>query len=287
MALKIIRISKMSSTAKAICAISTIILIVAIGFIFNWLWFWFCWEIVGTVLVSIGCVGEWLLLYKRHDAEHTRREKYFAIAVAVGVTMDVFGLLHAIPGALRLSHDVAEANGRASSNELQVAILRQEHDRFEMDKRSPSVRFDRRQFTESLKIGQKIDVQLVFEQNDSDAFEFAETISECLHAAGWSVTAFRPMSEADSNPKTEQLPIAPLHRRVAPLTDGLALEVPTWPRPGFDLSTNTSFGTLWRSLVNASHSPFDSNLVSSLSVYPCANLTVPDNTVRLVMPTKR
>lgn len=59
-------------------------------------------------MVSIGCIGDWVLLYKKkHDAEHHRRERYFAIAVAIGVTMDVCGLAHAIPSALTLSQGIA------------------------------------------------------------------------------------------------------------------------------------------------------------------------------------
>jgi hypothetical protein len=116
----------MSSTMKAACAVTPIILVAVIGFIFPRVWFWISWELSGAVLVAVGCIGEWMLLYKKEEegADHRRLEKTFAIVVAIGVTMDAIGLGHAIPEALQLSRDVSKANEAASSNEVQVVALK-------------------------------------------------------------------------------------------------------------------------------------------------------------------
>jgi hypothetical protein len=111
--LKKSHISKMSSTMKAACAITPIILIAAVGFIFPRVWFWISWEIFGSVLVAVGCIGEWVLLYTKEGAEHNRRERKFAIVVAIGVTMDAIGLGHAIPEAIRIEGNVTTATEQA------------------------------------------------------------------------------------------------------------------------------------------------------------------------------
>jgi hypothetical protein len=110
----------MSSAMKAVCAVTPIILIAAVGFIFPGVWFWISWEIVGAVLVAVGCVGEWVLLYKNEDARHNWLEKKFAIVVAVGVTMDAIGLFHAIPEAIRLENAVADAHAKAEEFRLKA-----------------------------------------------------------------------------------------------------------------------------------------------------------------------
>src|SRR5437899_12517248 len=58
-----IHISTSNRKLKAICAIIATISIAAFGFLLlPSIWFWIGWEILGAVLVAIGCVGEWYLI---------------------------------------------------------------------------------------------------------------------------------------------------------------------------------------------------------------------------------
>lgn len=88
--------------------------IVVLGFsILPSVWFWVCWEVVAAGFVAFGCFGEWYLFKTPakpgHQEKHRRRELQFILLVAIGVTMELMGLAHAIPEAMRLERDVAEA----------------------------------------------------------------------------------------------------------------------------------------------------------------------------------
>lgn len=111
---------KSSAARKIAIVISSIVLITSMGVIFRWPWFWIVWEVVGAVLVSLGCIGEWILLDREHDSKTMRLERLYAIVVAIGVTMDVCGLIYGIPEAIRLENRVEEL--RAKNLELELRL---------------------------------------------------------------------------------------------------------------------------------------------------------------------
>ena len=94
-----IQTSVKSKIPKATWATLATISIVVLGFVaLPSVWFWISWEIVGGVLVAVGCIGEWRLIgQERHPAE-----KKLIAAVAIGVTMELMGLAHSIPEAIRM-----------------------------------------------------------------------------------------------------------------------------------------------------------------------------------------
>jgi hypothetical protein len=120
-----------SNAAKIISGIlATISIVVIARIIVPAIWFWIGFEVVATLLVTIGCGGEWYLHHhpagrkKVEKQEHHKIESRFIAAVAVGVFMELVFLGHAIPEAIKLENEVASANERAYTNELQVLSLR-------------------------------------------------------------------------------------------------------------------------------------------------------------------
>jgi len=97
-----------------ICGIIIAILIVVFVFlkISGSVWFWNSWEIFASLLVAIGCLGEWYLFKKTPqnglESHHRKIELLCLYAVAIGVTLEFLGLFHAIPEAVRLEKDVAQ-----------------------------------------------------------------------------------------------------------------------------------------------------------------------------------
>jgi hypothetical protein len=119
-----------SKIPKMICGILATISIVVIGFILlPSFWFWVCWEIAAAGLVAVGCGGEWYMFLNPakdgHETPHRRRELQFITAVAIGVIMEFFALGHAIPEAMRLEKEAADAR-RESGDAIKQAGLAHE-----------------------------------------------------------------------------------------------------------------------------------------------------------------
>ena len=120
-----------NNTAKIISGIlATISIVVIARIVFPAIWFWIGFEVSAALLVAIGYAGEWYLHHhpagrkKVEKEEHHKLESRFIAAVVIGVFMEFLALGHAIPEAVRLEKNVASANERASTNELQVLELK-------------------------------------------------------------------------------------------------------------------------------------------------------------------
>ena len=123
-----------STMVKLAIVIISIALLASFGWFLRSDWFWFSWDIAGAVLVSAGCIAEWILLYEDED-EHSERnkrlEKAWALVVAAGVTMDVFGLIYGIPEAIKLENRVEEL--RSNNLVLQARVLEVEKSQQDRD----------------------------------------------------------------------------------------------------------------------------------------------------------
>lgn len=99
--------------------------------------FWIGWEIAAALLVAVGCVGEWHMIKNPaqagHEDQHRKRELQFIAAVAVGVSMELFAIPHAILEAVRLEHEVATLNERATGNELATEVVQARIAQAELD----------------------------------------------------------------------------------------------------------------------------------------------------------
>jgi hypothetical protein len=126
--------AKKSKTPKIISGIiATISLIVALFVFLSPFWFWVSFEIIAAVLVAVGCFGEWWLHHhpaglerRAKDIHHSLESKIIGM-VAIGVFMELFALGHSIREGVKLENKLAEANERASTNELKVAELMHEN----------------------------------------------------------------------------------------------------------------------------------------------------------------
>jgi hypothetical protein len=125
------QIATNNNIAKIISGIlATISIVVIARIVFPAIWFWIAFEVSAALLVAVGCAGEWYLHHhpagrkKVEKEEHHKLESRFIAAVVLGVFMEFFALGHAIPEAVRLEKDVASANDRAFTNELQVLDLK-------------------------------------------------------------------------------------------------------------------------------------------------------------------
>lgn len=114
-------ISKIKRTPRAIWVIVQInvIILILLSVIKGARWFWIGWEISGAILVAYGCFQEWNLLFRREGSVVKRLERGYAILVAIGVTMEMIGLFHEIPAALKMEKVM---DGLEQTN-LQLSII--------------------------------------------------------------------------------------------------------------------------------------------------------------------
>jgi hypothetical protein len=124
------QIAKKSKLPKIISGIAVTISTIALGWIFiSRFWFWVSLEIIAAALVAVGCSGEWWVHHhpagrkkKERDERHQIESRFIAM-VSAGVIMELFVLGHSIREGVNLENKVSEANERASTNELAVAVL--------------------------------------------------------------------------------------------------------------------------------------------------------------------
>lgn len=119
-----------SKIPKMISGILAAILIAVVSYILLPLvWFWIGFEVFAALLVAVGCVGEWYLFHrpagreKREKEQHRKFESRFILAVAAGVTMEFFALAHAIPAAIRLEKEAANARRDAGDAKVLVSKM--------------------------------------------------------------------------------------------------------------------------------------------------------------------
>jgi hypothetical protein len=109
--------------------VATIFIVIVSWYFVPSFWFWVLFEIAATVLVAIGCCGEWWLHHhpagrkKQAKDEYHKLESRFIAMVSVGVMMELFAVGHSIRAGVILEGAVADAKQRVSSNEVQVAAL--------------------------------------------------------------------------------------------------------------------------------------------------------------------
>jgi hypothetical protein len=113
------QISATSSTPRIIGGIILTISIAVLAFLaLPSVWFWVCWEVAAAALVAGGCFGEWYLFKTApkpgHEGEHRRRELQCILGVAIGVTMELIAIPHALLEARQLEKHISDVNERAA-----------------------------------------------------------------------------------------------------------------------------------------------------------------------------
>ena len=201
------QIATNNNTAKIISGIlATISIAVIARIVVPAIWFWIAFEVSAALLVAVGCAGEWYLHHhpagrkKVEKKEHHKLESRFIAAVVVGVFMEFFALGHAIPEAVRLEKDVASANDRASTNELQVAVLSNETVRLSINLESAKsnniifaartlprrITFDNENKFMALCAGvPKMPIKIFIGKSDNETEIFAEQVRKLLDDAGF------------------------------------------------------------------------------------------------------
>lgn len=121
------QIAAKSNTAKIISGIlATISIAVIARIVLPAVWFWIGFEVFAALLVAVGCGGEWYLHHhpagrkKVEKEEHHKLESRFIAAVAVGVFMEFFSLGHAIPEAIKLEKEAADAQVQVKQLGVQI-----------------------------------------------------------------------------------------------------------------------------------------------------------------------
>lgn len=191
-------ISNIIKIPKTILGIVAAVSAAIVGFIFlPAIWFWICWEVVAAALVAIGCFGEWYLFktptMAGEEARHRRRELQFIFMVAIGVTMELFALAHAIPETLQLERDVAEANKRAAKAQEAASLANEraavaEKQLAEIKIKALPRRISEKQrddFIRLTKGSPKAPVRVIAMTEDKETMDYAHHIREILDAAGF------------------------------------------------------------------------------------------------------
>jgi hypothetical protein len=159
-------------------------IIVFAWFEFPPVWFWIGFEVVSAILVAGGCIGELYLFHhpagrqKREKNEHHKLESRFILAVAVGVTMELFALAHAIPQAVKVEKDVAEQKATNLSLSIELARLKQPREI------TPQQKSNFIFLTQ--KIFPKSNVALMTGPQNSEALSYAIWFRDMLGAAGFA-----------------------------------------------------------------------------------------------------
>lgn len=172
---------------KMISGILATFSIVVVGyFLLRPIWFWVCWEIFAAGLVAVGCAGEWYLFKnpakRGHAPEHKRSELKFVTAVALGVSMELVALAHAIPESIKLEREVEElreANLLLRSNVVALEIKAKPR-RIAPD--------DKAKFVTFLSNYPKGPVKVYIGRQDDELLDFTRHIRDVLDAAGYGTT---------------------------------------------------------------------------------------------------
>ena len=194
---------------------------------------WERWEIVGAVLVSIGCAGEmlWLfrkgpqkeawLAYLKFEDRKTMWERIFAILVAIGVVIELITLPHGLKETANIA--------------LRVEELRQGNDALEVRlwPRAKKLRMEDTALAISgFKGKEKPRIDLLYPGNDSEAWQLARRIAWAIGGLGWK-TSVRGEQEDDIPPV----------QKPSPEEFGLPLELrfSLSPEGGFVVIANPQF----------------------------------------------
>jgi len=296
-------ISAKSKRNKSISGIVIAISLMVLG----WLalpsfWFWVCWEIIAGVCVTRGCIAEWHLLRfpakPGFKAEHRASELRAILAVSIGVTMELIGVGHSVKEGARLEALASQANEQVAilsnqtaqlvqsnlSASLQIEELRSNNLVLEKQlldiRRRASPRFmnfDWDAFVQALKGKPKKRVELLYQKDDVEGFEFAREINNALKLANWTVSAFRPVVEEDIQGGPGLFPTnAPLVFRAGAGLDSLSFVVNDEDFSRAD-NPNNSFGAFLMALRAAGVNTSGSTRRDS---------TIPNDLIRFIVGPK-
>jgi hypothetical protein len=172
-------------------------------------WFWIFWEVAAGALVAIGCFGEWYLFKtpatSGNEAHHRNKELRFIFVVAIGVTMELCGLAHTIPEAMRLEKEAANARKEAGDAKKQAAESNERSKQLELTRvklekqvAELEIKLQRRRLTKDQqdkavsllrplsKAGESISIG--FSSEDSDSTAYAEDFAKMFSDSGYIVT---------------------------------------------------------------------------------------------------
>ncbi len=231
--------------------------------------------------MAIGCFGEWYLFKKPMpaDADHHRsRELQFILVVAIGVTMELCGLAHSIPEAIRLEREVIE--GKIRVEELRKANLTLESSVVFLKARNLPrfIEFDEGAFRNALRGQAKVNVELLYLKDDLESYDLARKIMDGLCLEQWPVIGLRPIREEDASPDGDKYSVPLSLRAGLPSWGGIAYVSKT-----VDLSTNNPINKLIDAL-NAAQ--LKGSVRANLFRTGHNDPRLPDNFVRLIVGSK-
>lgn len=122
--------------------IIAILLIVTGALLLPSFWFWVCWEILAALLVARGCIAEWYLFRfpaaSGMKTQHRASELKAIAAVAIGVTMEVFGVSHSIREGIKMEAKISDVELTNARTSLRIEELRRANN--ELDKEAANAK---------------------------------------------------------------------------------------------------------------------------------------------------
>jgi hypothetical protein len=150
-------------------------------------WFWVGWEIVAGAMLSVGCIGEWILISREkpktpeEELKH-RREKVCTILVTAGVALEFLALFHTIPEGIKLERDIVAIEQKNLILRTNLVALEEK-----LQPRTISIE-QRKRFLQIMADRPKGPARVMCLSATAESHVFAEQLRDLLDDAGYKTT---------------------------------------------------------------------------------------------------
>lgn len=157
---------------------------------FSALKFWQVAEDIAWIMVIVGCIGEGMADFTNFPKDENGRHKMGRLSWLILLAGLALEFLSAGKVTTIKDLEVARLGKEAADAKLEVARLTTPRPE----------KFNAEAFKAALKGKPKIQVELLYQAEDSDSFLLEVTIKHCLNAEGWTVLGPRPVKADDIPP---------------------------------------------------------------------------------------
>lgn len=123
---------------------------------------------------------------------------------SINLLIEIIGFVLVVGG---LGMELYGGTKALLASDLENRLLKRQLSEMEMNSRPRSQRFNREKFTKVLQRVPGKAIEILYDKNDLEGFQFAQLCLFAVQEAGWSVKGFRPFEESDI-PEVMRIPKA-------------------------------------------------------------------------------